>query len=235
MKIQINTLTRSDCPTAGRPRGRAVPGLQPGPLRDRRRAPGNTRNHPPRRTPAPEGKAWTPSAHAPTRQVRSHRRPKAPAHTPRAEGGAKLRGRAERAQIIERRAKWLRSAGGRACLPERLDSRTTGVAAHQTPACVLIEESRLRFITTGNLQTEAGAAFRMKLGLGEDRLASRREGWRVRACVVGYLHVRLGRGLPALRGPASRPFPCRSIFPDARSRLEEGRLGLPARPRLYRL
>lgn len=95
-----------------------------------------------------------------------------------------------------------------------------------------MEESRLPFVPTGDLRTEAGAAFRMKLGLAENLFPRRKEAWRVHACVVGYLHVRPGRGLRALGGLSPRPAPCRSIFPDARSREEGGRLGFTAGPRL---
>lgn len=97
---------------------------------------------------------------------------------------------------------------------------------------MLIEESRLPSVPIEDLQTEAGAAFRMKLGLAGNLFPRRKEAWRVHACVVGYLHVRPGRGLPALGGLAPRPAPCLSIFPDARSGEEGGRLGLTARPRL---
>lgn len=103
------------------------------------------------------------------------------------------------------------------------------MATHQTPACEMTGESRLPFLPSGDLQTEAEAAFRMKLGpAGGPFSRRRREAWRERACVVGSLHVRPGSGLPALRGPA----PCLSIFPDARSLRGRRRLGLAARPRL---
>lgn len=108
---------------------------------------------------------------------------------------------------------------------------------------MLIEETRLLFVPTGDLQTEAGAALRMKLGLAGDPFPGRKEAWRVHACVVGHLHVRPGRGLPALGGPPqarppgpplARPWPAPglSIFPDARSLGEGGSLDLRARPRL---
>jgi hypothetical protein len=54
-----------------------------------------------------------------------------------------------------------------------------------------------------DLQSEAGTVFRMESGLVEGQFLRRRRGARrIHACVVGSLHVRLGRGLPALVGPA---------------------------------
>lgn len=63
-------------------------------------------------------------------------------------------------------------------------------------------ENRLPFVPVCDLQTEADAAFRMKLGLAGGRFREQRmEAWREHACVVGSLHVPPGRGLPASEAP----------------------------------
>lgn len=93
--------------------------------------------------------------------------------------------------------------------------------------------SRLSFVPIVDPQTEAAAAFRMKFGPTGGRCTRlQRGGWRERACVVGYLHVQAAGGLPRAPRPRPGPAPSRSIFPDARGRLEGRRLGLATRPRL---
>lgn len=94
----------------------------------------------------------------------------------------------------------------------------------------MIGQSRLPVVPIGDLQTEAGVAFRMKSGLAGVRLLQPKEAWRVGACVVDPLHMLPGRRHPALRGPAFGPAPGFSILPDPGSRPEGRRLGLAAGP-----
>lgn len=99
------------------------------------------------------------------------------------------------------------------------------VAALRTPVHKTIEEIWMSFVPIRGLQ-EAEAAFRMKLGLAGSPFPRRlRRAGPVYACVVGPLHVRLGRLLWALRSPASGF----SIFPDSKM---VGGWALPLRPRL---
>lgn len=161
-----------------------------------------------------------PSAHAPTRQLRDHLPPKAPARKPRAGGGARGGGRGERAQIPDARAE---EGWGQGRLPPRLRPRTARVAAHRPPADEMTGESPLRSVPIGDLPGGAGAAFRMKRGLAGGRFPPPGAAGRAGACVVGSLHVCRGRGLPALRGPALGPAPASASFRTRGAGREEGR------------
>lgn len=98
----------------------------------------------------------------------------------------------------------------------------------------MIGQSRLPVVPIGDLQTEAGVAFRMKSGLAGVRLLQPKESWRVGACVVGPLHMLPGRRHPALRGPAFGPAPGFSILPTPGAGQKEGgwalRLAPPQQP-----
>lgn len=62
----------------------------------------------------------------------------------------------------------------------------------------------------------------MKLGLAGNLFPRRKEAWRVHACVVGYLHVRPGRGLRALGGLSPRPAPAAASFRTRGAGKKEG-------------
>lgn len=102
------------------------------------------------------------------------------------------------------------SSSGKSAFPDD-QSRRSPISRYE-----MTGESQLPFVPFGDLQTEAGAVFRMKSGLAGGRFPQRMEAWRVGACVVGSLHVRPGRSLRRVPGPRLLPRP-RPQHPSGRA------------------
>lgn len=180
------------------PRGRTREAPPP-PPRDPARAP--AAQQPPPRTALPS----LPNAQARTRQLRFRRPPTAPAPRRWAGRGGDTRG-PRGARLNPREAGSGALGGGPAFRKVGLPGRAESPLARLPPRRRSDTVGR-PVSPSGDLQTEAGVAFRMQSGLAGRWRLRPKEAARVGACVVGSLPVPPDRGHAALRGPAFGPAP----------------------------